>query len=107
MTKNTAEPDVEVPKWDVALEALAKEEFTKCARELRVEDFKRLAMAYAIRFDDIMVTIFELTIHAKWQYRDSDGKDRPIGRDEIDKLYVQGRLREEDVRQYTGSWRPA
>ena len=56
--------DEEVPKWDIALAALAKEEAQKLNRGLRIADFKRLADEHAIRFDDIMVTMFENGSHA-------------------------------------------
>lgn len=99
--------DEEIPKWDIALAALAKEEYQKTGHGLGVEDFKRLAGKHSIRFDDIMVTMFELVINHEWCYEEADGALRPIGRDEVDNLYVGGRLREEDVKEYTGRWRPA
>lgn len=98
--------DEEIPKWDIALAALAKEECDKAGHGLSVDDFKRMANKHSIRFDDIMVTMFELVINDEWLYEDADGTRRPIGRDEVDNLYVGGRLREQDVRQYTGHWRP-
>lgn len=99
--------DEEIPKWDIALAALAREEYEKTGHSLSVEDFKRLAGRHSIRFDDIMVTMFELVINDEWSYEEADGSLRPIERDEVNNLYVGGRLREQDVRQYTGRWRPA
>ncbi len=98
--------DEEIPKWDIALAALAREEFDKGGHSLSLEDFKRQATEHAIRFDDIMVTLFELCIQGEWQYQDADGNDRPITRDEVNKLYVGGRLADKDVADYTGSWSP-
>ena len=49
--------DIDVPKWDVALEGLIKEEAKKLGRGLRLDDFIRLATENAIRFDDIIVDI--------------------------------------------------
>jgi len=98
--------DEEVPKWDIALAALALEEAGKKGSGLTVGDFQRLAEEHAIRFDDIMVTMFELVIQGEWKYRDSNGIDKLISRDEVEKLYVGGRLAEPDVMQYTGQWIP-
>lgn len=98
--------DEEVPKWDIALAALSKEEYEKTKCGLTIEDFKRLASKHSIRFDDIMVTMFELVINSEWSYEDAEGNIKPIERDEVDNLYVGGRLHEQDVRQYTGRWRP-
>jgi len=98
--------DEEVPKWDVALEALTKEEAEKLGRGLRIAEFQRLAAEHAIRFDDIMVTMFELVINKEWRYEQPDGVDQPISRDEVEKLYVGGRLKEADVNEYTGLWTP-
>lgn len=98
--------DEEIPKWDIALAALAKETFEKCGNALTLEDFKRLATEYTIRFDDIMVTLFELCIQGEWQYLDAEGREQAISRDEVDNLYVGGRLADKDVAAYTGAWRP-
>jgi hypothetical protein len=98
--------DEEVPKWDIALAALSKEEAEKCGRGLRIEDFQRLAAEHAIRFDDIMVTMFEMVINNVWRYEHPDGELRPISRDEVEKLYVGGRLKEDDVIEYVGLWLP-
>ena len=91
---------------DIALAALAKEDFEKCGCNLTLADFKRQAAEHAIRFDDIMVTLFELCIQGEWQYQDADGHNRAITRDEVDNLYVGGRLADKDVADYTGSWSP-
>lgn len=93
-------------KWDVALEALAREESKNLARELQVEDFLRLAREHTIRFDDIMVTMFELVLHGKWIYLDANKNIKEISRDEVNNLYVNGRLKDEDVKEYDGHWAP-
>jgi hypothetical protein len=98
--------DEEIPKWDIALAALAREEAGKLGHGLRIVDFQRLAAEHAIRFDDIMVTMFELVVHGEWRYQDPDGVDRVISRDEVENLYVGGRLVEDDVNQYQGLWSP-
>ncbi|MCF6336422.1 MAG: hypothetical protein L3J84_00515 [Gammaproteobacteria bacterium] len=98
--------DEEVPKWDIALAALAKEEVEKLGRGLRIAEFKRLADEHTIRFDDIMVTMFELVINKEWRYEYPDGVKKTIDRDEVEKLYVGGRLVEADVNEYVGLWLP-
>jgi len=96
----------DVPEWDIALASLATEEAGKLGRGLRLADFQRLATEHAIRFDDIMVTMFELVVQGQWRYQQEDGRERAISRDELDNLYVGGRLSEQDVAQYTGLWSP-
>jgi hypothetical protein len=98
--------DEEVPKWDIALAALAREEADKTGGGLGVDDFQRLAKQHAIRFDDIMVTMFELVLQGEWHYLDANGDLQPITRDEVNELYVEGRLRDADVKGYTGTWAP-
>ncbi len=99
-------PDVDVPKWDVALEALAAEEYQKLGRPLTSEDLSRLAREYAIRFDDIMVTIFELCFQDEWLYLGPDGEETPLAREAVESLFVNGRIREEDMAALPGTWRP-
>lgn len=98
--------DEEVPKWDIALAALVREEVEKLGRGLRIADFQRLAADHAIRFDDIMVTMFEMVINNEWRYEYPDGVVKPISRDEVEKLYVGGRLVDADVNEYVGLWLP-
>jgi len=98
--------DEEVPKWDIALAALAREESEKLGRGLRIAEFKRLAEDHAIRFDDIMVTMFELVLNKEWCYEFPDGVEKTISRDAVEKLYVGGRLVEADVNAYVGLWLP-
>lgn len=106
MTDKPADSPIEVPKWDVALEALAKEEWRKKGAGLTVADFKRLGGEHATRFDDIMVTMFELTLNGLWQYHDAAGVPCKITRKEVNDLYVNGRIHERDMGQFTGSWAP-
>ena len=103
---NTVKPDEDVSKWDIALESLAREEYRKTGRALRLEDFRRLAGEYAARLDDIMVTMFELVIQGQWRYRDAEGVEQSFARETLDELYVNRRLRDEDLAGFTGSWEP-
>ncbi|VAW85916.1 hypothetical protein MNBD_GAMMA16-1702 [hydrothermal vent metagenome] len=96
----------DIPKWDVALEALTREECKKSGAALDMNDFKRLAQMHSIRFDDIMVTMFELVLNNKWSYQSSDKDHHRITQDEVNRLYVNGRLKNEDVATYTGQWKP-
>ena len=95
-------PGMDIPKWDIALANLAREECEKLHRPLQLDDFTRLANDYAIRLDDIMVTMFELVIHQHWEY---DGP-QTVTRDTLNQLYVGGRLHAKDLEPFTGQWRP-
>ncbi len=97
----------EIPKWDVALEALTREECQHLGRPINQLDVRRLARQYAIRFDDIMITLFELVIHGKWVYLDERGCPLEITQDMLNDLYVNGRLEERDLTDFSGSWQPA
>jgi len=100
------EEPIAVPKWDVALEAMVKEEYEKLARPLTLEDYRRLAQQYTIRLDDIMVTLFELCIQGKWQYQDADGTPHKITRQLLTRLTAGGRLNDEDLKTFSGGWMP-
>lgn len=104
-TTSTDEP-IAVPKWDVALEALAREEYHKKQAALDVDDLRRLALEYAIRFDDIVVTLFELCLHGEWQYRDRAGRAEEMTRERYDELTAGGRLKDRDLVGFDGGWSP-
>lgn len=105
MTDSTSLRDDEVPKWDIALEGLAKETYQQIGRGLTVDDFHKLAVENKIRLDDIMVTMFELCIYGEWQYQ-LDSQKVEITRETLDNMFVNARLQEKDVRDFTGDWRP-
>lgn len=98
--------ETDVPSWDVALASLVEEESEKLGQGLRLADFQRLAADHAIRFDDIMATVFEMVIQGVWEYQSADGEACAISRDEVEKLYVGGRMVEADLNQYAGLWLP-
>lgn len=98
--------EIEIPSWDVALASLTMEEAEKLGRPLQLADFKRLASEHGIRFDDIMVTMFELVVQGEWRYEDPPGVKFIVTRDEVEKLYQGGRLVEADVNQFEGLWVP-
>ena len=103
---NRIELDGPPPLWDEALEGLMKEEYRKKGAGLCLTDIVHLAMTYAIRFDDIMNTLFELVLHGKWRYTGADGAPHEITREEINRLYVDHRLRIQDMQGYRGDWEP-
>lgn len=95
-----------MPKWDIALAALARDEFRKRNRPLTLDDFHRLARQHAIRLDDIMETLFLLAINGEWTYSDNEGRAQPLDRDTLDSLYVKGRLSDRDLSAFDGRWQP-
>jgi hypothetical protein len=103
--KSPEEP-ITIPKWDVALEALVKEEYGKLGRPLTLDDYRRLAQQYTIRLDDIMVTLFELCIQHRWRYEDAEGKPYRITRQLLNRLTAGGRLNDEDLKTFSGGWIP-
>lgn len=102
----TVHDNIEVPKWDVALANLAREEHRKKGAPLTLADFQRLARDYAIRLDDIMITMFELVIQGQWSYVDAGGATQAIVRKTLDDLYINGRLHFDDLKAFDGGWSP-
>jgi len=98
--------EIDVPAWDVALASLIREEYLKRGAALMISDFSHLAREHAIRFDDIMETVFALCINGQWRYTGADGNVRAISQDEVNRLYVDRRLYEKDLREYDGGWSP-
>ena len=98
--------DIEIPKWDIALANLVQDEYARDEVPLTLADFRRLAGQYAIRFDDIMATMLEMVVEGEWEYLDTAGNRQSITRQNVDALYVNGRLNETDLREFAGGWRP-
>jgi len=73
-------------------------------RPLTIDDFKGLAARYQIRFDDIMATVLELTVHGQWVYMREDGVVEVLSRKKVDGLYDQGRLEAQDLTAFGGEW---
>ena len=107
MAQEQLKQEEELPKWDVALEALVREEHKKLERPLLTDDFLRLAKEHAIRFDDIMDTVLRMVTLGVWTYADAKGEAQAITQEEVDRMYKGGRLKDEDLKEYDGSWAPA
>ena len=105
MTDSTTLIDEEVPKWDIALEGMVNDTYRMKTAALNIDDFHKLAVDNRIRFDDIMVTMFELCIYGEWQYK-SNSEQVEITRETLDQLFVNGRLQEKDMRDFSGDWMP-
>ena len=95
-----------MPKWDVALAALARDEFSRKQSPLTLDDFRALAKEHAIRLDDIMETMFLLVINKEWKYFDNQGQEQVLDQETLDSLYVKRRLSEQDLGAFTGGWQP-
>ncbi len=95
-----------MPKWDVALAAMARDACVQKAAPLTLEDFRQLASEHAIRLDDIMETLFLLAIHGEWRYTDASGTEQKLEQETLDKLYVKRRLSEEELANFDGGWQP-
>lgn len=96
-----------IPKWDVALAALADDEFRRKGAAMTLNDFRNLARQHTIRLDDIMETLFLLVINGQWIYLDSDGRAQALNQETLDRLYIKRRLSDKDLQEFDGSWQPA
>ncbi|VAW81100.1 hypothetical protein MNBD_GAMMA14-1569 [hydrothermal vent metagenome] len=99
-------PEESMPKWDVALAAMARDACKHKAAPLTLDDFHHLAAEHAIRLDDIMETMFLLAINGEWRYTDTSGNEQPLDQETLDKLYVKRRLSEKDLATFDGGWEP-
>ena len=97
----------DMPKWDVAIAALAKDQYRKKASSLTLDDFRSLAREHAMRLDDIMETMFLLAINREWEYSDASGDKQSLTQEILDSLYVKRRLSEEALSSFDGGGRPS
>lgn len=97
--------DSDIPKWDPALEALVYEAYQAKGQALDVNDLVHIAQSHRIRFHDLMTTMLELCANARWRYQEA-GVVRMIFRREVDKLHGEGRLTAENLKAFSGTWRP-
>lgn len=97
---------VDVPNWDVALEALFKEEFRQLGRAMQLDDFRRLGQAHRIRVHDMMATMYQLERHGKWHHRGRDEAGRATDEPDLEALFQHGRLDEDTAEKFTVGWSP-
>jgi hypothetical protein len=96
----------DIPKWDVALESLIKDEYVRLGRPLKMQDFKQIGSEYKIRFDDIMHTLCQLVTHNMWRQTGTDEQGSAVSDDRLADLFVYNRLDEEIAEQYAVEWQP-
>jgi len=94
----------DIPKWDVALESLVKDEYAKLGRPLDLADFKRLGKEYKIRFDDMMHTLCQLVVNNEWTQQGTDEQGNVVPDDALEDLFIYNRLDEKIAEQYKVSW---
>ncbi|HEC28835.1 MAG TPA: hypothetical protein ENI65_04515 [Gammaproteobacteria bacterium] len=96
----------DIPKWDVALEAVALEQFRKLGRPLGLDDFKQLANEFKIRFDDLMHSLSQLVEHNMWSQQGEDDRGNRVPDEMLDGLFVYNRLDEKIAIKYSVVWQP-
>lgn len=96
----------EIPKWDVALEAVAKDMFEKQGRPMNLADFKQLGKDYQIRFDDLMHTLSQLMANNMWSQQGFDEHGNAVSDDALEALFVYNRLDEKIAEQFAVVWQP-
>ena len=96
----------DIPKWDVALESLAKDECAKLGRPLELSDFKELGKVYKIRFDDLMHTLCQLVENEMWDQVGTDDSGNQVDAAELEDLFVYNRLDEKIAQKYHVKWQP-
>ncbi|MEW5757171.1 MAG: hypothetical protein AB1810_12800 [Pseudomonadota bacterium] len=102
----STENPMDVPKWDIALEALLVEEFHKKETPVTLDDMRRLATLHAIRFDDIIDSLLVMCLEGVWKYTDEAGRVQPISAEDVERLFASGRVDHADLAAYTGGWSP-
>ena len=100
MNNQQTQPEFEIPKWDVAIEALLREEYQKRNMHFSTDDLQLLASNHGIRFDDIMVTLCTLVEQKQWRYHPAMQERF----EDLNALFDNGRLAKESVEQFIGSW---
>ncbi len=103
----TNTPEDETPTWDVALESVAAQECRRLRRALSVADFHRLAEDLDFRTHDFLATVCELVARGVWVHHlgeDPDG--RPMSAEEVERLYVYGRVDEDLAEKFAVTWEP-
>lgn len=95
------------PSWDVALEAVAAQESRRLRRPLSVADFNRLAADLDFRTHDFLATVCELVAHGRWRHHlGEDPEGNAMSADELERLYVYGRVDEDLAEKFAVTWEP-
>ena len=89
----------DIPKWDIALENLANEEFEKIGHPLNLEDFKQMGKTNRIRFDDLMHTLCKLVENDMWLQQGENCTET-----DLEELFVYDRLDEKIAEKYSVAW---
>jgi hypothetical protein len=96
----------EIPKWDVALEAVAKDTYEKQGRPMNLADFKQLCKEYEVRFDDMMHSLCQLVANEMWSQQGFDETGNSVSEDLLAELFVFNRLDEKIAEKYAVVWQP-
>ena len=96
----------EIPKWDVALEAVAKDQFEKQGKPMNLADFKQLCKEYQVRFDDMMHSLSQLVANDMWSQQGFDEQGNTVNDDALEALFVYNRLDEKIAEKYSVVWQP-
>ncbi|NOY66049.1 MAG: hypothetical protein GXP13_01395 [Gammaproteobacteria bacterium] len=89
----------DIPKWDIALENLANEEFKTLGHALDLADFKQMGKVHRIRFDDLMHTLCKLVENNEWSQKGVDCTEA-----DLEELFVYDRLDEKIAEKYSVTW---
>lgn len=98
--------DDDMPRWDVAIEGMVKDEYRKQGTVLKMDDFRRLAADYDFRLDDIMETVFLMVMHEAWSYRADASDTRALSHDVLVELCTKKRLNDQDLSGINGGFAP-
>jgi len=96
----------EIPKWDVALEAIAKDKYKQLDRPMDLADFKQLGQEYKVRFDDLMHSLCQLVKHEAWSQQGFDSQGNAVDDGKLEELFVYNRLDEKIAELYAVKWQP-
>ncbi len=96
----------EIPKWDVALEAIAKDRFDSLGKPMSFADFKELGKEYQVRIDDMMHSLCQLVANDMWSQQGFDEQGSVVSDDVLEDLFVFNRLDEKVAEKYAVVWQP-
>lgn len=98
--------DDDMPRWDVAIEGMVKDEYRKQGAPLKMDDFRRLAADYDFRLDDIMETVFLMVMHEAWSYSVDASDSRTLSHEVLVELCTKKRLNDQDLAGINGGFAP-